>query len=164
MAVLSELAAKAGGKNVRTYIQSGNVVFEAGVADASGICAAVSKAIKTGLKLDVPVVTRSAAELAKVVKGNPFLKPGADPARLHVAFLADRPAAGNVARLDPRRSPPDTFMVKGREIYLATPNGLGKSKLTNAWFDATLNTVGTIRNWNTVLTLLAMAEGKEPRT
>jgi uncharacterized protein (DUF1697 family) len=107
----------------------------------------------------VPVVLRSAAELRAVVRGNPFLEAGADPATLHVAFLADRPTAAAAASLDPARSPPDAFAVRGREVYLHLPNGGARSKLTTAWLDARLDTVSTVRNWRTVERLLALASG-----
>jgi uncharacterized protein (DUF1697 family) len=71
-------------------------------------------------------------------------------------FLADSPESEHIALLDPDRSPPDTFTVRGQEIYLKLPNGAGNSKLTNAWFDSRLQTIGTSRNWNTVTRLLEM--------
>ena len=61
--------------------------------------------------------------------------------------------------LDAHRSPPDRFMVRGREIYLHCPNGLGRTKLTNQYFDSRLSTVSTVRNWRTVLKLLELAGG-----
>ena len=72
---------------------------------------------------------------------------------LHVGFLADKPEPARVKLLDPKRSPPDEFEVKGREVYFHFPNGLGRSKLTNLWFDKELATLSTVRNWNTVLEL-----------
>lgn len=65
----------------------------------------------------------------------------------------------HVAQLDPGRSPPDEFLVRGREVYLHCPNGLGRSKLTNQYFDAKLATTSTVRNWKTVLKLLELAAG-----
>lgn len=134
----------AGATNVRTYIQSGNVVFDAAAADK--VSAKVSK------RLGVPVVTRTANELTNVVKKNPFLARGEDKCR--VVFLADRPAKG--AALDPQRSPGDEFAIVGREVYLFLPNGVGKSKLTNDYLDRRLGTTGTVRNWRTVSKLLEM--------
>jgi uncharacterized protein (DUF1697 family) len=74
-------------------------------------------------------------------------------------FLADRPSAGAVGQLDPDRSPPEEFAVRGQEVYLRLLLGGGKSKLTNAWFDGKLGTISTIRNWRTVNTLLEMMGG-----
>ncbi len=156
MKSLAALFAEAGAAEVRTYIQSGNVVFRAPAAAARRVPGLIEAAILDGFGLRVPVVLRSGAELKKVASANPFLAGGVEPDRLHVAFLASTPAKKNAAALDPDRSPPDAFVVRGREIYLHLPNGVGKSKLTNAYFDAKLETTSTIRNWRTVLELLRM--------
>jgi len=149
----------AGCDGVRTYIQSGNVVFSAKRALARRVPALITQAIADRLGLRVPLVMRTAAELEKVVAGNPFLRAGADPKKLHVAFLAKQPTAARVATLQPDRSPPDEFSVRGREIYLHCPNGVARTKLTNAYFDARLTTTTTVRNWNTVLKLCELAGG-----
>jgi uncharacterized protein (DUF1697 family) len=144
-------------RDVRTYIQSGNVVYRAAAADAARVAARLEAALKARFGFEVPVVTRTAGELAEVARKNPFLRAGADPVRLHVSFLAAVPTAARVAALDPTRSPPDEFKVVGREIYLHTPQGFGNTKLTNSYFDGALGTVSTVRNWRTVLKLLEMA-------
>jgi len=69
---------------------------------------------------------------------------------LNVYFLADMPDPAAVKSLDPERSPGDTFVVKGREVFLHLPNGMARTKLTNAYFDSKLKTVSTARNWKTV--------------
>ena len=157
MARLVSLFQDAGCERVRTYIQSGNVVFEAPVARARLVPAAVRMAIATELGLDVPIVTRTAAELERIVSANPFVAPDTDPGCLHVGFLADRPNAARGAALDPDRSPPDEFTLHEGELYLRCPNGLAQTKLTNAYFDVTLQTVTTIRNWRTTLELLELS-------
>ncbi len=135
---------------VRTYIQSGNVVYRAGSHLTKAVPAAVVAAIERDYGFSVPVVTRTAAELAAVVEENPFVVGGEDPKTLHVAFLADRPSVTQVSQLDPSLSPGDQFVVSGREVYLHCPNGLARTKLTNAYLDSTLGTVSTMRNWKTV--------------
>jgi uncharacterized protein (DUF1697 family) len=160
MLPMKDLAAmfeKAGCSAVKTYIQSGNVVFRADSKLASGIGAVISKAILAKAGLRVPVVVRTARDLLRVTSSNPFVERCADTDRLHVIFLADRPAAAQAALLDPARSPPDEFLVRGGEIYLHCPGGIGRSKLTNAYFDAKLGTVSTVRNWRTVLKLLELS-------
>ena len=152
---------RAGCAHVRNYIQSGNVVFEAEPARAGVLAAHVYAEIETRFGLRVPVMLRSARELRAVASKSPFLGTGASLASLHVMFLADDPGKSRAASLDPERSPPDRFVVRGREIYLACPNGVGRSKLTSAWFDAKLGTVSTARNWNTVLKLVAMCGERE---
>jgi uncharacterized protein (DUF1697 family) len=151
---LAALCTKLGCREVRTYIQSGNVVFAAAPRTAARFAAGLQRGITSKFGLNVPVVVRSSSQLRAVVAGNPWISRGVDAEQLHVAFLADLPARVSVAGLDPKRSPGDAFVVAGQEVYLHLPNGVARSKLTNAWFDAQLDTVSTIRNWRTVLTLL----------
>lgn len=150
---LVSLFTAAGCADVKTYIQSGNVVFQAPDRVVKKLATTISSAIEDSLGLKIPVVLRTADELHAVAKGNPFLKAGAEPKALHVVFLADAPKRALVDALDPGRSPPDTFEVRGREVYLCCPDGVGRSKLTNAYFDRTLKTTSTLRNWQTVLKL-----------
>ena len=153
---LAGMFARAGCTDVVTYIQSGNVVFRATEACAARVPSAIAKAVADRLGFRAPVVMRTAGELRGVARGNPFLRAGAEAESLHVMFLADRPSPARVATLDPKRSPTDEFEVVGREIYLRCPNGVGRTKLTNAYFDAKLATTSTMRNWRTVLKLVEM--------
>jgi uncharacterized protein (DUF1697 family) len=146
-------------EDVVTYIQSGNVVFRSRSGGAQKLAAAIEAQVAEVFGIEVVVLLRTPAELAKVAAGNPFLRGGADPARLHAVFLGGRPAAKAAAQLDPERSPPDEFMVEGREVYLHLPNGFGRSKLTVAYFERALGVAATARNWRTVKKLLALAEG-----
>jgi uncharacterized protein (DUF1697 family) len=145
---------KLGCQDVCSYIQSGNVVFDAPAALVKRVPAAVTAAIAKKYGVSPAVLLRDHDELAAIARGNPFAS--AEPNRLHVAFLLDAPAKAAIAALDPARSPGDTFKVRGREIYLHLPNGAGKTKLSNAWFDAKLSTVSTWRNWNTLQKLVEM--------
>jgi uncharacterized protein (DUF1697 family) len=160
---MKELAAmfeRAGGANVRTYIQSGNVIFEA-ASDAAKVADSVSAKIEKKFGYRIPMILRNYEQLAKAIAGNPFIKAGVVEQRaLHVYFLADTPSAACCASLDKNRSAPDAFEVRGREIYLHMPNGMGRTKLTNAYFDSKLLTTSTARNWATILKL---AEMMEPR-
>lgn len=157
MKALAALLEELGCSAVTTYIQSGNVVYEPPPKGAERLAAALSKRLESDFGLRVPVLTRSAAELASIAENNPFLARGADPDTLHVAFLAATPPAAAVAALDPDRSPGDAFEVRGREIYLCLPNGAARTKLTNDWFDRALETVSSGRNWRTVLKLVEMS-------
>ncbi len=157
MADLKEIFAEAGCAAVQTYIQSGNVVFEAAQDLAERVPEIVTLAISRRFDIETAVIVRSREELRQVADSNPFDTSG-DPRLLHVAFLQDTPGAEAVARLDPLRSPPDAFAVRGRNVYLHYPNGVARSKLTNEYLAAQLETVSTMRNWRTVLTLLEMAE------
>jgi uncharacterized protein (DUF1697 family) len=156
MKSLSALFTDAGCTDVQTYIQSGNVIFRATPTLAGRIPAVIENAIAAQFGLTVPVVTRTAAELHDAAKRNPFLPKETDTGTLHVAFLAARPTLAQVAGLDRDRSPPDEFAVRGREIYLRLPNGVARTKLTNAYLDSKLGTTSTLRNWRTVLTLVEL--------
>ena len=141
-----------GATGVRTYIQSGNVVFEHG--DAAACVAQVTLAVAERFGYPGRIVLRSAEEMRAAYAVNPFA--GAPAETLHMYFLADRPAAEAVRGLDPERSPEDSFAVVGREVYLHLPNGMARTKLTNVYFDSKLGTVSTARNWRTVGKLTAM--------
>lgn len=142
---------------IATYIQSGNVVF---TAPAGGIDAGMlEERIAKRFGFKAPVVLRTAEELEAVIAANPFPKCDQEKDRPHVSFLADEPLAENVALLDPQRSPGDSFKVLGREVYLLFPTGLANNKLTSQYFDSRLKTVGTARNWRTVLALAEMLRG-----
>lgn len=149
---------EAGCRDVRTYIQSGNVVFSAAPGLAKRLPDLVSQRIADRFGYRVPVVWRTADEFRQVAVRNPFLKSEADVDSLHVGFLADLPTPRDVAALDPKRSPGDSFKVRGRDIYLCLPNGMARTKLTNAYFDSKLETTSTFRNWRTVLKLLELTQ------
>jgi uncharacterized protein (DUF1697 family) len=155
---LSVLFTDAGCTDVETYVQSGNVVFAATPSLAGRIPVVIEEAISAQFGLRVPVLTRSAAELREVVKRNPYLPRESDTSMLHVAFLAATPGPSKIAALDPNRSPPDEFAVHGREIYLRLPNGVARTKLTNAHFDSKLGTTSTLRNWRTVVKLVDLID------
>lgn len=155
---LAAMFVDSGCTDVKTYIQSGNVVFSASSRVATKISATITSQIADRLGLSVPVVVRTGEELRDVIEGNPFLKAGKREDTMHVYFLADIPNAELVSKLDTKRSDTDQFIVRNREIYLQLPNGMGRSKLTNAYFDSKLKTVSTARNWRTVLKLYEMLQ------
>lgn len=157
MAALVGLFEAAGGTDVRTYIQSGNVLFTAPPDRASAVAEAVEQGLEADLEVPSPVIVRPARALRRIIDACPF--GDAEPTHLHVMFLRDAPTKQAIAALDPDRSPPDEFIVKGSEIYLRLPSGAARSKLTNSYFDRTLGTMSTARNWRTVRTLAEMAQG-----
>jgi uncharacterized protein (DUF1697 family) len=145
-------------EDVVTYIQSGNVVFRSRSGGVQQLTGGIERRIVETFGIEVVVLLRTPAELAKVAAGNPFLRGGADPAKLHVVFLSGRPAKKDAARLDPERSPPDELRLEGREIYLHLPNGFGRSKLTVDYFERRLGVAATARNWRTVTKLVALTD------
>jgi uncharacterized protein (DUF1697 family) len=149
---LAEIFAKAGCAEVRTYVQSGNVVFRATRKIAESLPPRITEQIAKRLGCQIPITLRTAEQFAAAVRNNPFREVPEEA--LYVYFLAGIPDAARTAQLDPDRSKPDAFIVHGREIYLHLPNGIGRSKLTNAYFDSKLATTSTARNWRTTLKLL----------
>lgn len=151
---LREVFVEAGCTEVVTYIQSGNVVFRPPPGVLGGaLSSTLQERIDTTFGVSAAVVIRTAAEWADLVQRNPFVGVGVDPMTLHVMLLADEAAPDDIARLDPDRSPPDEFVVDGREVYLHHPNGSRRSKLTIDYFERKLHTVATARNWNTATKL-----------
>jgi uncharacterized protein (DUF1697 family) len=153
---MKDLAAfftQAGCSETVTYIQSGNVIFKADTRTLKHLPDRITTQIADRFGYRIPVVLRSANELADAVAHNPFLTPDAEEKRQYMMFLADVPDAGNVAALDPDRSPTDEFFVRGRDIYMYLRTGVADTRLTNSWFDTSLGTVSTARNWRTVLKL-----------
>jgi uncharacterized protein (DUF1697 family) len=155
---LAGIFAEAGCKDVRTYIQSGNVIFSAPASALKGLPGLITDRIAKRFGYRVPVILRTAQQLARTLSDNPFLRAGEAEKTLHVYFLADLPDARAVGDLDIDRSPPDSFRVSDREIYLHVPNGMGRTKLTNAYFDSKLSTTSTARNWATVLKLFELMQ------
>lgn len=160
MPKLREALGERGLEDVSTVLQSGNVLFRSPKRET-----AVTKLVRATLAdefgLEGAVVVRSAAELATVAAGNPFLQKGEhrDPKSLHVAFLEKAPTKAAVAKLDPDRSPPDAFAVRGREVYLSYPKGSGRTKLNLGYLEHVLGVQGTARNWRTVQRLAELLAG-----
>ena len=145
--------------NVRTYIQSGNVVFESVKLDVGTFGKKVEAAIKKRYDYDVPVIVRSLEELRKAVAANPYLKlKGIEHDKLHVTFLADAPKKPEVEKIVGTTFGNDSFELLGREVYLHCPDGYGNSKLNNAFFESKLKVSATTRNWRTVNELVRIGE------
>ncbi|HXW54273.1 MAG TPA: DUF1697 domain-containing protein [Candidatus Cybelea sp.] len=143
-------------RNARTYLQSGNVVFDAG-GTAAKWAQALEKNLAGETRLPVTVIVRTQAEISSILAGNPFLaEKGIDPKRLHVTFLEQSPEPGAVAALAGIKAGPDRFVWLGTEIYLHCPEGYGTSKLSNAAIERLLAVRATTRNWATVTKLHAM--------
>lgn len=157
MADLRALFAELGHEDVKTYIQSGNVVFKTSQGRAA-VAKELESRIAKDLGVTCSVLLRTKAGLARVLKGNPFLGPETDESKLHVTFLAEKPAAEKVTALDPRYGAPDELAVVGSEGYVHAPGGYGRTKLNNTYIEKRLGVAATTRNWRTVNTLHEMAE------
>ncbi len=159
MSALAEMFEAAGCKDVRTYIQSGNVIFNASAHVSARVSERVTTQIAERFGFRVPVVVRTIEQLRETFTNNPFLVSGADEKALHVMFLAGTPSPAAIDKLDPDRSPGDAFVVRDHTVYLHLPRDVAGSKLTNAYFDSKLATISTSRNWRTVTALLELMDG-----
>jgi uncharacterized protein (DUF1697 family) len=158
MAELRATMAAADYGDVQTYLQSGNVVFEAPGDDATLQAAAVRDLIEQAFGLDVRVLVLTATELARVAAAAPF---SADEKSLHATFLEEpvpEAAFGGLA-LPARPGEQAKIAAGGRVIYLHLPHGYGRTKLNNGYFEHHLGTAATTRNWRTVLALAEMSAG-----
>jgi uncharacterized protein (DUF1697 family) len=153
MAELRALFESLGYGEVRTFIQSGNVIF---AADGPVTAKAIESAIAARFNIAVAVVLRTPGELERIVRDNPFTR--ADPSNLHVGFMTQRPSADVVAALDHERFRPELFAVKGAELYFWLPDGMARTKLPS-YLDRQLRTPTTIRNWRTLNKLVELAHG-----
>lgn len=144
---------------VRTYIQSGNVVFTAARQSSFDLSQSIEQRILRDFGFSVRVISRTAEELGKAIQNNPFLREkGIDSSRLHVTFLSEAPVRSSLKKLDTLAAGQDQFRCCGKEIYLYCPDGLGRSKLFGSAFDRVLAvSATTTRNWKTVNTLYAMS-------
>ena len=104
------------------------------------------------------IILRTGEQLRDIVSNNPFLQAGETEEVLHVFFLANLPNSCDLDYLDAGKSPPDEFIVRGQEIYLRLPHGVGRTKLTNTYFDSKLGTTSTARNWRTVMKLFKLTQ------
>ena len=149
-------------RNVRTYVQSGNLIFESDLFDASTVAKRIQQKIQQTYGYAVNIIIRTPEELKKVVSNNQFVrehKTALD--KLYVTFLADLADERSLSDLEIKKDRNEKFIVKGKEIYLYCPNGYAKTKLNNATFEKKLKTIATTRNWKTTNKLLELSESKK---
>ena len=155
MADLKALYESLGYSAVATYVQSGNVIFDADSADAPALIARIEAAIAQRFGFDVTVLLRSADDLRRVLDNNPF--PAAQAAQLHILFLSASPAPAAIAALNVPVADGEAWLLAGQEIYLHYPNGSGRSKMSGAFSERKLGVTASARNWNTVNALHDLA-------
>jgi len=147
--------------NVRTYVQSGNVVFDSPEPDALKFTELIEAQIERTFGYSVFVFIRDTHDFKRVIDSNPFMNErNEDPAKLHVTFLYKTPAVPALGNLKPPDSEADEFFTGKQEIFLFCPNGYGRTKLSNTFFERKLNVPATTRNWKTVNALYEMANGR----
>jgi len=158
MDALRKLFDDMGFKNTKTYIQSGNVVFQCKQAKVQDLEQKIASSIQKEFGFEVPVLVKEANDLEVVLKNNPFInKRKEDVTKLHVTFLSAEPEKALVEKIKEGNYAADEFIVTGKAVYLFCPNGYGNTKLSNTFFENKLKVTATTRNWKTINELVIMA-------
>jgi uncharacterized protein (DUF1697 family) len=162
MAELKVLYESLGFKEVKTYIQSGNVIFSLEDEKSSTdqeLARKIEKAIAEKYNFQVPVLVRTVDEMKNTLAENPFIKENKDieTDKLHVTFLAEEPVKANLEAIKTLDYLPDRFIISGKEVFLYIPDKYGETKLSNKFFETKLKVSATTRNWNTVNKLVELA-------
>jgi uncharacterized protein (DUF1697 family) len=160
MAELKKLFDAHGCLAVRTYIQSGNVLFTHELSDRAKLAELLESAVSDSFGVSATVVLRTFHEIDKVARAEPF---GPDNSKTVVTFLAMKPAREAVITLESLDVAPDRVAVVGSDVFLHYPNGVSGARLTGALLERELGVPGTARNWKTVTRLAQLAHDPTAR-
>jgi uncharacterized protein (DUF1697 family) len=149
-----------GARNVKTYVQSGNAVFQSEETSAPRLSNTISITIKKERGFEPQVLLLELEELQKAVESNPFPEAESEPKTLHLHFLASVPKNPDLDSLESIKTDRERFVLKDRVFYLHAPDGMGRSKLA-ANTEKLLGVSMTGRNWRTVCKVIAMAKDSE---
>jgi uncharacterized protein (DUF1697 family) len=150
-------------KNVRTYLRSGNVLFDNPGNDPGEVSGMLEEHVSRMAGFQVLVILRTDNDLSEIVRNNPFQKEVTHHLTgLHVTFLSDYPSVDMVNEINAINDPVDKVQVLGREAYLLCPEGYGRTKFSNTFFERKLGVTATTRNWKTVTILAEMAGMPKP--
>jgi len=157
MDALKTLLENAGFQNVQTYIQSGNVFVDSDEENSASVGFKIKQEIFKELGLEVPAVVISKEDLESCLRNNSYLKEkDCDTKKLYVAFISKELTSGALNDLKISQFKPDEAAIDKSRIYIKYAVGAGKTRLDQKYIEKKLNVVATIRNWNTVTTLLEM--------
>lgn len=151
MADLRTMYESLGFENVKTYLQSGNVIFDTSTKTSEKLAEQIESKIMEVFGHDVPIIILKNEDLDKAIKNNPFIKRNeVNIERLYITFLANQPEKQNIEKTLTYNYPPDEFVIKDYLVYLYCPVSYGNSKLNNNFFENKLKVTATTRNWKTV--------------
>jgi uncharacterized protein (DUF1697 family) len=159
MDALRKLYENLGFQNTTTYVQSGNVIFQGDEIDCRVLELKITNQIERTFGFDVPVLLFTLEELRYVIEKNPFVKDlSKDPSFLHITFLSSLAGHFEPETWEDKRQDDEELFVSNKVIYLFCPNGYGKTKLTNSFFESRLKVRATTRNWKTTKELFNIAQ------
>lgn len=158
MKPLCEAMENGGFSNVKSYIQSGNLVFDHSANSALDITTALKTCIKSHADLAPEALVMHRDNLAQIHADCPFITPETDPKTLHFILLSKPATAPNLAKIEDLRAADESILITNRAAYLLAPSGIGRSKLMAA-FERNLGVPTTARNLRTIDTVLSLAAG-----
>ncbi len=154
MEPLKELYRSLGLRDVCTVLQSGNVLFRSNLKDREKLAKRIKQELERRFESQIEVLLRTLEEIKTLVERGPQMAERTDPSKLLVMFLTGVPDKRMQEELHKAHAGPELIEVRGPEVYLYYPNGVGRSKLSNAFIEAKLKMAGTSRNWNTIAKLI----------
>ena len=146
-------------KNIKTYIQSGNIIFDLHNIKTEQLSKNIEDLINVAFGISVSVIIRTEKDFKAVIKNNPLIKiTDNDINKLHVTFLKEEPLPSTLLALENLMYENERYEINGKEIYLYCPNGYGRTKLNNVNIERKLKTIATTRNWKTTLKLYELSQ------
>jgi len=157
MVELKKMFETIGFKNVRTYIQSGNVVFESASANSDTLCKKIETGLQASLGYKVTVTLRTCKDIEDIIKNNPFkAEIKHEDFKLYVTMLAGSPEKAKIKELEAINSGSDEFFCKDKEIYILCKKGYSDTIFSNNFIEKKLGVKATSRNWNTMNKILTI--------
>ena len=143
-------------KRVKSYIQSGNIIFRSSNPEIKALEEEIESKLLENYDFQIPIFIRTITELNKIIESNPFTDD--DLKNIYITFLKDKPINVPVNLIEDRKDASEKFLINQREIYLFLPNGYGRTKISNNFFESKLKLPATTRNWRTVTQLYNLAK------
>ncbi len=158
MDALQKMYKNLGFDNIATYVQSGNVVFKSEIADSKDLGMEITQQIEKDFGFNVPVIVLTIDNLRQIIDNNPFAKDlNKDKAFLHVTFLSSKPDKYDIKAIEEKKQDGEEILITKHAVYLYCPNGYGRTKLSNTFWETKLKVRATTRNWKTTNELLKIA-------
>jgi uncharacterized protein (DUF1697 family) len=159
MDALNALYVEIGFKNIQTYIQSGNVIFQHQNENISELEKSISEGIRQKFGFEVPVIIKALEDLRQIIETNPFLNDKTkDIAKIYLTFLSSVPDREKFNKIGEGQNFEEEYRLIDSTIFIYCPNGYGNTKLSTNFLESKLKLTATSRNWKTTLQLLKIAE------